>query len=156
MKVRAHIYVNGRVQGVFYRSATRSIALSNDVKGWVQNLSDGKVEAIFEGKVYRPAIVIANKADHPKVKEKLKKLKNIVDDEMPVITTSCVTKEGIEELGAKIFEMLNIIRVYTKEPNKKNFSKRPFTIKKGSTIFERVDEANHIIICIMDYKYCLE
>ncbi|MBT0160715.1 acylphosphatase [Candidatus Bathyarchaeota archaeon A05DMB-2] len=49
MKVRAHVFVNGRVQGVFFRSQTQRRAESVDVKGWVSNLPDGRVEAVFEG-----------------------------------------------------------------------------------------------------------
>lgn len=49
MKVRAHVLVNGRVQGVFFRSKTKEEADNLDVKGWVRNLPDGKVEAVFEG-----------------------------------------------------------------------------------------------------------
>ena len=55
---------------------------------------------------------------------------------MKVIAVSCVTKAGVEELGAELFSMLNIIRVYTKDPNKRDASMRPFTIKKGSTVFD--------------------
>ena len=47
--VRAHIYVSGRVQGVFYRSNTRKKALELGLKGWVRNLPDGRVEAVVEG-----------------------------------------------------------------------------------------------------------
>ena len=49
MKTRAHILVNGSVQGVFFRSATKDRADNLDVKGWTRNLPDGKVEAVFEG-----------------------------------------------------------------------------------------------------------
>lgn len=49
MKVRAHIYVSGIVQGVFYRSETRDVAQARNVKGWVRNLRGGRVEAVFEG-----------------------------------------------------------------------------------------------------------
>ena len=49
MKVRAHAYVNGRVQGVFFRSETQNEAVSRNVTGWVKNLPDGRVEAVFEG-----------------------------------------------------------------------------------------------------------
>ncbi|MCW4047294.1 MAG: acylphosphatase [Candidatus Bathyarchaeota archaeon] len=49
MKVRAHVFVNGRVQGVFFRSQTQRRSESLGVKGWVRNLSDGRVEAVFEG-----------------------------------------------------------------------------------------------------------
>jgi acylphosphatase len=37
------------VQGVFFRSETKDEAKKFDVKGWVRNLPDGKVEAVFEG-----------------------------------------------------------------------------------------------------------
>jgi acylphosphatase len=49
VKVRAHIFISGRVQGVFFRSETRDEAKKLGVKGWVRNLPDGKVEAVFEG-----------------------------------------------------------------------------------------------------------
>lgn len=49
MKVRAHVFVSGRVQGVFFRSYTKDEADSRGVTGWVRNLSDGRVEAVFEG-----------------------------------------------------------------------------------------------------------
>lgn len=48
-KVRAHIYVSGRVQGVFFRSSTRGEALRLEIAGWVRNLNDGRVEGLFEG-----------------------------------------------------------------------------------------------------------
>jgi acylphosphatase len=49
MKVRAHILVSGRVQGVFFRSEVHYEARKRGVKGWVRNLPDGRVEAVFEG-----------------------------------------------------------------------------------------------------------
>jgi acylphosphatase len=48
-KTRAHVYVSGRVQGVFFRQTTKDQAESQGVKGWVRNLDDGRVEAVFEG-----------------------------------------------------------------------------------------------------------
>lgn len=49
MKIRAHVLVSGQVQGVFFRSRTRSEAIEHHVTGWVRNLDDERVEAIFEG-----------------------------------------------------------------------------------------------------------
>ncbi len=46
---RAHVYVSGRVQGVSFRDATRQEAESQGLNGWVRNLQDGRVEAVFEG-----------------------------------------------------------------------------------------------------------
>lgn len=47
---RAHIFVSGRVQGVTFRLRARRVARQVGVKGWVKNLSDGRVELIVEGK----------------------------------------------------------------------------------------------------------
>jgi acylphosphatase len=49
MKTRAHVFVSGRVQGVFFRQKTKQQADSLGVNGWVRNLPDGRVEAVFEG-----------------------------------------------------------------------------------------------------------
>lgn len=48
-KVQKHIYISGRVQGVGFRAFTRSQAAVLDIKGWVKNLHDGRVEAVIEG-----------------------------------------------------------------------------------------------------------
>ena len=48
-KVRAHIFISGRVQGVFFRSQTKRKAKKIGITGWVKNLADGRVEAVFEG-----------------------------------------------------------------------------------------------------------
>jgi len=46
---RAHVHVSGKVQGVYYRATTRDRAIEKGVDGWVRNLDDGRVEAVFEG-----------------------------------------------------------------------------------------------------------
>ena len=48
-KQRVHIFISGRVQGVFFRQALKVIAKKNNVVGWVRNLPDKRVEAILEG-----------------------------------------------------------------------------------------------------------
>ncbi len=48
-RTRAHVFVSGRVQGVFFRATTRDTAAEHGVDGWVRNLDDGRVEAVFEG-----------------------------------------------------------------------------------------------------------
>lgn len=54
--VRAHLLISGLVQGVGYRFFTRQKARQLKLKGWVRNLPNGDVEAVFEG-------------DHPAVEE---------------------------------------------------------------------------------------
>jgi len=48
-KVRVHVLVHGVVQGIFFRTNTRSNAQILGVKGWVKNTKDGGIEAVFEG-----------------------------------------------------------------------------------------------------------
>ncbi len=48
-KIAAHVLIYGRVQGVFYRASTQEAAQLKSVHGWVRNLPDGRVEALFEG-----------------------------------------------------------------------------------------------------------
>ena len=56
---RVRVIVDGRVQGVFFRDSTRRAALALGVSGWVRNLSDGRVEAVFEGEPQAVANAVA-------------------------------------------------------------------------------------------------
>ena len=48
-RVRAHVFVSGRVQGVYFRAYAEDEAAFRNVAGWIRNVSDGRVEAVFEG-----------------------------------------------------------------------------------------------------------
>lgn len=47
---RIHVWISGRVQGIFFRANTRRKAMDLNLKGWIKNLEDGRVEAVIEGK----------------------------------------------------------------------------------------------------------
>ena len=47
--IRAHVLISGMVQGVGYRFSTMHEAKQLRLSGWVRNLPDGRVEAVFEG-----------------------------------------------------------------------------------------------------------
>ena len=49
VKQSVHILVTGKVQGVFFRQATKVVAIKNNVTGWVKNLENGQVEILIEG-----------------------------------------------------------------------------------------------------------
>ena len=64
-KTRAHAIISGRVQGVFFRMETKRAADRFGVLGWVQNLRDGTVEAVFEGDRNQIDDILARTADRP-------------------------------------------------------------------------------------------
>ncbi len=49
-RVRAHVWISGRVQGVYFRAYMEDEAAFRKVAGWVRNCTDGRVEAVLEGK----------------------------------------------------------------------------------------------------------
>jgi len=95
---------------------------------------DDVEDAIFESTIYRPAIVIANKADSPQAGTMLQRLNQFLGGLLPIIPVSCQTRMGLERLGAEIFRALDIIRTYTKEPGDRQPSINPFILKHGSTV----------------------
>ena len=48
-KIRVHVFVAGKVQGVYFRQNTMQTAKQHGTTGWVRNLDDGRVEAVIEG-----------------------------------------------------------------------------------------------------------
>lgn len=48
-KICAHVFVAGKVQGVYFRQNTMQTAQMHGTTGWVRNLADGRVEAVIEG-----------------------------------------------------------------------------------------------------------
>ncbi len=93
-------------------------------------------DAIFESTVYKPVVMVANKIDLEGSEANLKFLESYVGNKLPILAVSCEKRCGLEKLGETMFKTLDIIRVYTKEPNEKEFSKKPFILKKGSTVYD--------------------
>jgi ribosome-interacting GTPase 1 len=93
-------------------------------------------EAIFETMVYKPTIIVANKTDINGAEGNLKLLRAHLANRLPTIAVSAARGTGLEALGDTLFKTLQIMRVYTKEPNERDYSKKPFILKKGSTIYD--------------------
>ena len=108
--------------------------LDGVVKIYGEATLDDVEDAIFESTVYRPAIIVANKTDTPEAMKNLRELERFVGDQVPIVPISCKTRSGLDKLGTEIFKALEIIRVYTKEPNERAPSPKPFFLKKGATV----------------------
>ncbi|UCE28599.1 MAG: DUF933 domain-containing protein [Candidatus Bathyarchaeota archaeon] len=138
MNVGLKILVLGRLVNCTVRDVEqllRSYRISDGiVKIYGKATLNDVEDAIFESTVYRPAIVVANKADAPNAIAETKELFSRTSNRMKSIQISCKNRTGLEDLGVELFRVLNIIRVYTKEPNKKKPSSKPFILKKGATV----------------------
>ncbi|MCD6094796.1 acylphosphatase [bacterium] len=66
---RAHVFIKGRVQGVFFRQGTYEKAMELGISGWVRNLPDGRVEAVFEGEEEKVNKIIQWAKEGPPIAE---------------------------------------------------------------------------------------
>jgi len=112
---------------------------------------DDVEDSIFESTVYRPSIIVANKADAPKAVERLRELERFIGDQIPILPVSCKTMDGLENLGSLIFKTLEIIRVYSKQPSSKEHSPKPFILKRGATIADLAKQVHSDFIQRFSY-----
>jgi acylphosphatase len=63
--IRRRVFVSGRVQGVYFRDTCRTVAARHGVAGWVRNLPDGRVEAVFEGPATQVGALVAWAGEGP-------------------------------------------------------------------------------------------
>jgi ribosome-interacting GTPase 1 len=114
-----------------YRITSALVKISGKVK------LDDIEDSIFSSNIYKPTIVVANKSDSPNAEVNFKILKDALEGRnVPLMAVSCLNNAGLEKLGEKIFRMLDVIRVYTKEPSSKNPSDKPLVIKSGTSVLD--------------------
>ena len=89
------------------------------------------------GVSYTRTLLVPNKIDLPGAGERRESMHEFFDWEFPEHPISCETREGIDELERAIFESLDVVRVYTKEPTARqpDFD-RPYTIRRGGTLLD--------------------
>ncbi|MGB9676769.1 MAG: OBG GTPase family GTP-binding protein [Candidatus Bathyarchaeales archaeon] len=97
---------------------------------------DDVEDAVFESTVYKPTIIVANKVDVEDAENNLKILESQIGGKLPLLAVSCERRYGLEKLGETLFRALDIIRVYTKEPDERTHSEKPFILRKGATVYD--------------------
>ena len=95
-------------------------------------------EAIFTTRVYKPAVVVLNKADLPGASRAAEEAAKAVPPDVPVVVASAKTGRGLEGLGRLLFDLLGVIRVYTKQPNKEP-DPDPLILWRGATVLEAAE-----------------
>jgi ribosome-interacting GTPase 1 len=83
-----------------------------------------------------PVLVLANKNDDESTDEDFEVLRELIEDDWPMLPVSGATARNLEALKRAVFERLDIIRVYSKPPGEEPDLSVPFAMKKGSTVEE--------------------
>ncbi len=90
-------------------------------------------DSVFGNAVYKPSLVVANKADLATSEEAIESVRESARP-LEVLAVSAQKTNGLTELlGSRLFDLLGIIRVYTKQPGKEP-SREPIVARKGLTI----------------------
>lgn len=84
-------------------------------------------------------VVAANKLDVPGAADHLQLLRDLIDDELPLIPVSAAAGTGLDGLRQTMFDLLRVIRVYSKPPGKKVDRDAPFILKQGSTVLDAAE-----------------
>ncbi|MDP2931447.1 MAG: GTPase [Chloroflexota bacterium] len=80
------------------------------------------------------ALIVGNKLDLPNARHNLESLQAKYGDQLPVVGISAKDRTGLEDMKLKLFQVLDIIRVYTKTPGQKADFNDTIILKKGSTL----------------------
>lgn len=91
--------------------------------------------AIYESSVYKPTIVILNKVDLLMSKGTLDEFRKQLPKEIPLLAVSALNGVGLNSIGYTIFQILGIVRIYTKPPTGEPSSK-PLILRRGATVLD--------------------
>jgi ribosome-interacting GTPase 1 len=99
----------------------------------------------------KKVLIIGNKLDREGARQNYTALRKEYGGRLPVIAVSAKEGAGLEELKHKIYEVLDIIRVYTKVPGKKPDFTEPIILKRGSTLADAAAEVHKDFAAKMKY-----
>ncbi len=91
-------------------------------------------EEAERGAVYPPLLVLVNKCDDRAADGDYEVFCELLAGDWPLLPVSARTGRNLDELRARVYEMLEIMRVYSKPPGKKADLSSPFTLERGSTV----------------------
>ena len=87
--------------------------------------------------LHLPTVLVASKVDVVEhAKEELEVLEELTGLDCPVLSVSASTGDGLDELGAFLFDHLAVVRVYTKKPGEDVDDGKPYTVRAGDTVLD--------------------
>ncbi len=85
---------------------------------------------------FKPFLVLANKCDHEGLCEEFEVLQELMGEEWPMLSISAVTGRNLDRFRRAVFDLLEIIRVYSKPPGREPNLESPFVLRQGGTVEE--------------------
>ncbi len=133
-----------------------AVELLDEIENTVAMLEKAKIRlgpqaSLPYGFVAKPAWVVANKVDLPGARENFQAFIELYSGRFPAVAVSAETGEGQEELKRAAFQMLGILRVYTKEPGKKADLTKPYVLRIGATVAELAGRVHKDILQHLKY-----
>ncbi len=86
------------------------------------------------GWTFKPFLVLVNKSDHPDDDEDVAVLQELLGGEWKLLPVSAQTGRNLDQLKRAVFDLLEIIRVYSKPPGQESDLSAPFVMDKGGTV----------------------
>jgi hypothetical protein len=131
--------------------------LLEDLETTLTQLAKAKVQAgagelpNTPGWLAKRTLLVANKLDAGGALESLEVLKDLYGARLETVPVSAQTGQGLDELRQRAFDLLEIIRVYTKAPGKKLELTAPYILKRGSRLLDLAAHVHHDFLSQLKY-----
>lgn len=94
----------------------------------------GRQNATETSRTGIPFLLAVNKADSESLREDFAVFRELIDRDWPIVCISLTRQDDLTELGHRCFELLELMRIYSKPPGKDPERDQPYVLKKGSTV----------------------
>jgi len=103
------------------------------------------------GWLAKETLLVGNKFDASGARENLEILKELYGARFGMLPISAETREGLEQLRQAVFELLDVIRIYTKAPGKKLERTAPYVLRCGSRLMDLAAHVHHDFLTQLKY-----
>jgi hypothetical protein len=103
------------------------------------------------GWLTRKSLLFGNKMDVSGARDNLEILRELYGTRFRILPVSAETGEGLEQLRRAVFELLEVIRIYTKAPGKKLERTAPYVVKRGSRLLDLAAHVHHDFLTQLKY-----